>query len=266
MILPLIIIALSLIIAGIFIAFILTYMNAHKLIIRDPMRSNQYVREYLMIEKTDKKTQARRWISVWWQPKYKCERPPAEALNTRKRGKYFAECYLVAEGQHCWITDKGINIIEETNEQGAKEWVIVDPTVIDEEGQPLKIDTFRPYTITQRHTMISQHQKELEISKNKGWTAERITQMAAIGVLGMVVIVAIIMGGEFWEGLNKAQDKNLEFQDKQAEMLDKIAIISQNVGVKLDNLETTVAQKPKSQTGEVIETGGEEPPNERDND
>lgn len=262
MILELIIIFMTLILGGLMIYFILTFKRAHKLVLRDPMNKAQYIRELLMIETLDKQSHARRWKSVWWQSKYECERPPAEALDNRKGGKYHAEAYLVADGQHCWITDAGINIMATEDEDGRRIWEIVDPNVVDEEGKPLVIDSFKPYTVTQRHSMVSQHKKSIEISKNKGWTAERVVTFASVGVLGMVIIIALTMGGEYWDGLNQAQSNNLKMQENQIVMLDKLAIISSALGTKIDGYESTVAQTPQSQGGSVITSETETPPNE----
>lgn len=264
MILGLVIILLALIFVGLFIAFVVTLTKAHRLVVRNPTNKQQYVWEYLCIEKKNKDTKSKEWVSVPWQPKFKCEKPPAEAINVMKKGRMHAECYLVAEGQFCWITDEGINIQKRKKEDNTYEWAVVDPHQKGEDGFPKKIDTFRPFNITQRQSLINQHRYAEEISKNKGWTAERITTLSVVGVLGMVIIVALIMGGEFWNGLNQAQSETLKFQQEQSKMLDKLAIIAQAIGTNIDGLEASVAQTPKGQSGSVIQTDDESPPMKED--
>ena len=86
------------------------YKKAHRLIIKDPSKDNHYIKEFLMVEKVDKDTKEIRWRSVFWQPNFECERPPAEAIDVGIKGRKVAQCYRIADNQFCWITDKGIQI------------------------------------------------------------------------------------------------------------------------------------------------------------
>jgi len=224
----------------VFLFWFVNYMTAHRLIIRRAGKDNHFVSQYLMHEKWNKKNGRTEWKSVIWQKKVITEKPPSEAVDVGPRGKFFAECYIVAPDQYCWIADKGIKIKKETSEDGITKWNIVD---ILADGTVKVIDSFQPVTVTQRTELIEQIRKSEEISKQKGWTAERITTMASIGILGMIIILALVFGKDIYKGLHESQDRVNQLAETNAQITQDMGIIAKSLGVQIEGLKSQTPEK-----------------------
>jgi len=149
-----------------FLVFFLEYSRAAKFRIRDPLNKNSYITDYLMVEKKDKAEGVVTWKSVWWQKKITTPEPPKRCIEVGKKGKKYVEAYKLTEDEFVFITDKGIELKEVVDkETGRTETKIMD---IDINGKSTEIDTFKPYSVTQRDVLVSQHRKAEEIS-NKRW-------------------------------------------------------------------------------------------------
>jgi len=236
------------------VLFIVTWIRAHKVVIRDPTHKNQLIKEHLVKEKVDKHTKNRRWKSVFWQRKFECERPPSEAINVRTRGRMFAECYKLSEDEFVWIQDTGIEL--EKNEDGS--FTITGETSV--EGKKT-IDTFKPYSETQRIVVHNQFKKAELINKNR-WTPDKIVMLSSIGILGLIIVVGIIFGADILKAKQQSDQivrGNLQLQD---EMLNKIAAISAALGTDVEGYTIQVVQKPQQKPSNVITTPEEEPPDE----
>ena len=152
------------------------------------MNRNAYITQYWMIEKKDKRTGVLQWRSVIWQPKIRTPVPPAQAVNVGKRGKKYAEAYKISEDELVWITDKGLKIEEEVNKEGKKEWTIVDYEL---DGTKVKVDTFKPFSVVQRETIVNQFKKAEEISKRQ-WTSDKIVAVAQFGAIIFLITLLLV--------------------------------------------------------------------------
>jgi hypothetical protein len=237
--------------------YFFTMMRAHRLIIRDPTNKNHFINEYLMVEVKDKETKETRWRSVFWQKKIEVEKPPAEAIEVRSKGRKFAECYWISQGQVCWIKDKGVQIKETTTKEGVKSWNIIDT---DGKGNEDIIATFSPMNVTQRQALINQVKKSIQISKNKNWTPDKVIAFASVGILGIIIVCAMIFGGDIYKYHLQAQQKTMDSLDKLGEITAHQALIAKAIGTELGEFDITVTQKIKAPSTNVIISDEEKPP------
>lgn len=247
----------SLLIGFLAINVIIFWLRSHRLRIRDPMNRRAYIEDYWMLEKKEKKTGILYWKSVWWRKKIQTPKPPMKALEVGKRGKKFAECYRLSEDEYIWIADAGIKIKRVEGKLQAFE--------IQKNGQEKSIDSFKAFTPTQRQVLINQHIKAEEISKRR-WTTGEIAGMISFGILGLVIIMALIFGGDIINNIRQFQSQNIEAQKQNLEltkaMAAREAILAKVMGTDLSDISVSISQEVKPQkTSEVVEgTTGNTPP------
>jgi len=245
------IIIFSLFIGAGAIIFIITWLKHHRVRVRDPINKDCYITDVWVFEKNDKETGDRVWKSCF-SKRFKSSRPPTQSINVGKRGRLFAECYKIGEDEYYWIQDKGVQIetIEDKNKK-------VTYNILNAEGKT--VDTFKPYSKTQRATVVLQHQKAVEISKRGKWTPSEII---AIGALGSLVMV-IIMGMLFWGDINTSYSNHAaiatSITQKQGEITANLAILSQSMGVNVNKVQISQTAEAQ-QTSNLIMTDGETPP------
>lgn len=261
MILGLLIIFGSLLIGGIIVSVILTTLRSHRVRVRDPLNfGRQYITDFWVSEKIDKLTKERTWASVWFFPRFKCERPPDQAIDVGKRGRMFAEGYKVSEGEIVWITDNGLKfkeIVDEATKKKSKEIVGVN-----REGKQVTIDTLEPFNKTQRRDIISQFQKAELMNRNR-WTPERILQLASIGMMGLIIIIGIIFAGDVFSNLKNYQQQIGSNLQIQREITENQAALQVALGEKVKGIDVVIAQRVGEEEGNpgiVVEE--EEPPTE----
>jgi len=256
------IIVLSLIVGLIVVSFILTWLRSHRLRIRDPLNKSQYITEYWVTEKKDKETGYIDWKSVWFQPKLRTARPPDKAIHVGKKGRMYAEAYRITEGEFYWIADKGVTVEEEIDEATGK---VIARNIVDvqQDGKYKVVDTFEPFSKTQRMALISQYKKAELTNKNK-WDAQKVMQMASMGLFAVVIVCFLIFGSDIYSSMTSfrkesggLQIQTLELQKEVAEANAKAATA---LAMNLDNLDIQFKQTPDQQGGIAITTDEEEPP------
>lgn len=157
--------------------FILFYVRAHRLVVRVPTSGNSMIEGYYwMVEKKDKIDKTMWWVSVPWQKKIKIQEPPSTVMDITKRGKKWVEVYRLSEDEYVFCRDQGLKanmILEETGEKFG--------------------NSFRPFSVVQRETIINQYKKanaEKQVDK-----LQMLINNIPVIVLGMVIILAIIYAG-----------------------------------------------------------------------
>jgi len=239
----LIVIVLSLLF-GLFVVFVLlTLMKSHKLRIRDPTNKGQYIEDFIVIEKKDKETGVLYWESVFWQKTLRTPKPPDKAIEIGKKGKKFAECYKLTEDQYCWITDKGIKINEIYNKTTKrKELQIVDST---KEGKEIFIDTFKPFSSTQRDIIVQQFKKAQEISKNR-WTPDKLIMAGSLGMFFVLILMIIIFWGDIAAPLLDMQGATSGMMSQAEKITKNQALIMEGLGIEVSGLDLDRAQTPQT--------------------
>jgi hypothetical protein len=235
------------------IILILTWLRSHRLRIRDPMNQKQYIEEYWMVEKKDRKTGIMNWKAVFWQPKLIVEKPPKEALDVGKRGRKYAECYKLSEDEFVWIQDKGIKVeFDESGKMVAKE--------ILDDGTFKTIDTFKPFTATQRQVLINQNLKANDMTK-KVWGSTEILNAALIGGYIMIIALILLFGGDLLAEYSGVRQEAKSMMQMNQDIMRSNALLAQSLGVKIDDLDIIIAQRGEAE-GEstIIQPGSEEPP------
>jgi len=252
----LIIIFIALAIGVGFLIFFLEYSRAAKFRIRDPLNKNSYITDYLMVEKKDKAEGVVRWNSVWWQKKISTPEPPKRCIEVGKKGKKYVEAYKLTEDEFIFITDKGIELKEVTDEHGRTELKIMD---LDMEGKPTEVDTFKPYSVTQRDVLVSQHRKAEEISKQRWGTAE-IMGVVSVGALVMVIVIGMIFGADLLVEYRTSRVFNMDMIAAQTQNTKATAALIESLGIDIEDMDITIAQSPQAQGGGGVITDNEEMP------
>ena len=245
---------------GSILTVLMMWIKSQRLRIRDPLNRRNYVEDYWMMEKKDKATGVVFWKSVFWQKKIVTQEPPKEAINVGKKGRKIVECYRLTEDEFVWITDKGIKI--EKDDQGK-----LTAYNMDGEAKGQKIDSFEPFTSTQRQALVNQYIKADEISK-KRWSTAEVMGVISMGGLVMVIICILIFGGELLQAYDDTMQFNQGAQQYVERMMEKAALVMEASGCNIEGLDIILAQTPTSQ-GEtnIIDTGtSEEPPSSNDFD
>ena len=224
--------------------FILIFTKSHRLRIRDPMNKAKYIEDRWVMEKIDKETGVLSWVNIPFAKKLTTPRPPDQAIEIGKRGRKFAEAYRLSEDQFCWITDKGVTIQERENETTKRiEQVIVDET---KDGNFRYIDTFKPFSSTQREALVNQFKKAAEISKNR-WTPDKIIMASSLGMLFILIMMVVVFWGDLAAPLIDMQSVT----GGMVQQVDKItrnqAIIMENLGADISDLDLDIVQTPKTQ-------------------
>ena len=253
---------IQLVALGLFILFgviviivIITVMRSDRLIIRDPMNRSRYINQFMVTEKKDKHTGVLLWKSVFWQPKIQTPKPPPKAIEVGKRGKKYAEAYRLSEDEYIWITDAGIRV-KEIIKDGRKTLEVLD---VVKDGKLKTIDTFKPFTVTQRDVLVSQFKKAKEISGG-GWTTERVLTVASVGGLVLIVIMLMIFWGDIAKPALDSHELALDVQRQNIQLQNNIVRIAQSLGTNVQGFQTI--QTAEQQGGSGITQSSEEPPNE----
>ena len=240
-----------------FLTIFLEYNKANRLRVRDPLNKNSYVIDYLMVEKKEKAEGVVYWQSVWWQKKIRTPEPPKECIEVGKKGKKFVEAYKLTEDEYIFITDKGIKLEHiENKETGRTELKIMD---IGIDGKITEIDTFKPYSVTQRDVLVSQHRKAEEIS-HKGWGTAEIMGVVSVGALVMVIVVMLIFGADLLAEYRTSRVFNTDMVRMQAETTRATAALIDAMGIDINDMDITIAQSPQAQSGGGVPTDSENLP------
>lgn len=233
---PLFIIFGSVFIGIFFLTFILTWMRSNRLRVYSATNKGAFINDYWMVEKINKRTGITGWQSVWFQPKFKTEKPPSQAVTIGNRGRKYATCYQKAPNEFLW-----------NRFEGDIESKLAKGSIVDLE---------KVFTNTQRETVISQFIKAEEYNQNKkGWTPDKIMGMTFIIGVVMLVTVSLIFapdvikeGNRFVSGLGEVADK---LDIAAGRLVEAQGTCSQY---------NTIPQTPPTQTSNTIQTTSEEPP------
>ena len=228
------------------IYFILLWSKSHRLRTRHSLNNTNYIKDYWIVEKKDKIDGSIKWKSCLG--KIKIDRPPEEAIDVGSRGRMFAECYMISDDELVWICDKGIKMVAETNDNGIKtgKYKIQDVTT---NGKVKTIDTFKPFSPTQRTVVANQFMKAETISKQNKWSKQDIIQLTVVGSLVFVIALGLIFGSDLLKAYSEAQSASTG--------------ACQNLAKITAHL--TSAEKPPQEIGAstnspTIRTTGEDPP------
>ena len=239
--------------ASVLIVF-LNWVKSHRLRIRDPIRKEAYIKDYWVLEKKDKETGILYWKTVFWQDKINTPEPPKKSIDVGLRGRKYAEAYKLTEDEFVWIEDKGIELCKD--EDGK-----IVAYNIEDDGKKKKIDSFNPYTATQRDVLISQHKKSDEITK-KRWTAGEVIQAVSIMSMVFLFTMILIFGGDFLKDYKSARINYEQIAEKQADITHQQSLVLESLGIKVKDMDVTVSQTVPQQKDDSIKGKGENPPNE----
>lgn len=238
----------ALLVGVVMIGFIFTWMRSHRLRIRDPTRENSYITDYWVLEKADKETGSLYWSSVWFQPRLKLEKPPKAAIDIGKKGKKFAECFMLNAGNKegvaevCWIEDKGIT--EETILSVSKKKIA---------------DSFDPLSITSKSFAIGEFKKSQE-KRNRKWDMQKVVSIATLGVFGMMFLMLLVFAPDIFKEMKGYRAQNMEILKSAADITNNQAVIMQSLGSKLGDLDVQIVQTPPDDNAGTVIQDGESPP------
>lgn len=230
--------------------FIMAWLRSHRLRVRDPLNKGSYIIDCWMYDWKDKATGILYWVSSPILPDIKLPEPPKDAIDVGKRGRKYAEAYKLSEDEFVWINDKGIKIEE-------KDGVMVAYDVMPD-GTAQKIDSFTPFTSTQRQVLINQHIKADEISK-KRWTPAEIAGMVSVASLVFVVALMLIFGGDFLKDYKSARANYDGLMDKAIELSRMQALMIQALGINIEGMDVKIAYTPQTQGGTGSPTSNSTP-------
>jgi hypothetical protein len=244
-------ILMAIIIGGVALSVIVTFMRGHRFRVRDALSKNKYIRDYLMVEKKEKETGIIWWKSAWWQRRIVIPEPPQEAICVGARGKKYVEGYRVSEDEFIWISDRGIKLRMENGR-------LIAEDILDD-GKYKKIDSFNPFTAVQRQVLVNQRIKAIEISKKK-WSTAEIMGIVSMGALMIVIVVGMIFGSDILKAYNNVQKTSVEITANQAEITKNQALLMQALGVNVDQLKVSTTQSPGAKQNTGIQVTGTTPP------
>lgn len=180
------VICLALLIGGGAIYFILTVMRTHRLVVRSP-DSNRVLGYYWCNLWTDKKNGSVWWKSVFFQRSLKIPEPPDEVSFVNQRGKSWCEVYRLSDSEYCYIMDRGLH----------------QDDIFIENNKKMS-ESFKPFTTVQRQVIVNQFAKA-EAMRQHSWLKENAMNLASMGMMMMIIIIAIIYSAEIFQGVNAVQ-------------------------------------------------------------
>jgi hypothetical protein len=221
------------------VTVIITYMFTHRFRVRDPINRNNYITDFWVWETKDKESGVLYWKSVFWQSKLYTPKPPESAINVGQRGRKFAEAYKLSEDEFCYIDDKGITIKEIETKDGYIKKVIADIVKVTNEGTEFNIvDTFKPFSITQRDTLINQHKKAIEIS-SKRWSPDKIMAITGFAGLTIIIVCMFIFWGDLARPVLDAGSQNIEIMRRQEQITSNQIELASQLGIELKKTSQT---------------------------
>lgn len=241
------IIVFTLVFGAIIIYFILVWKRSHRLRVRDSLNRKAYVNDYWIFEKKDRSSGVMYWVSVLGKRTLKTPKPPNKAIEIGRGGRKFAECYRVSEDEFIWVTDEGISIREWIDEHGETQREYVD---VGKDGTYTTIDSFKPFSVVQRESIITQFKKAQEM-RSKRWTADKIVAMTSIIGLVMLIIMLMVFWSDLAAPIVKADERITAREQRLYSLEQRLC----------DEIKGVVKDKPQDIPPQpLIETGGEAPP------
>lgn len=243
-------------------AVFLTGLKSDRLEIRDPMHGVARVSRYWTKEVRDKESGVVSWEGVWCSGKIKTEAPPSETLSVDRRGRRYAVAYKVAEGQHVWIKDKGIEITEVEKVIDGIKRKTLEIHDVGKDGEKEFIDTFEPFTVTDRLTVMSEVVKSNEM-KAKSWTADKIIAGGSIAIMGLVLILFIVFFGDIMSAVNSHHSTLTSASDRVLYRSEQIMMQQAKLleALNINDFNITLAQVVTPYQGAAtLEGDGEKPP------
>lgn len=217
---------------GGFIIFLLMLYNSksHRLEVRIPTNKGYLVEKvYWVLERKDKEDKSIWWVSVPWQKKVKLPEPPSDCTDLTRKGKKYVVVKRLSEDEFIYCRDQPLS----------------DKDIIEKDNK-LITDIYKPFSVTQRQTLVHQYIKA-NADKPNNWLKENIMNITALIILGMVVIIGII----YWGDINKT---TLETQSSANNIL-------QNTRGLLGDFTGLKEMNPQAQQqGGVTQYGTEKPP------
>lgn len=179
---------------GIFVLFglcvvtvLLKWMRSNRLVVRIPTSGNSIIDGYYWMNKVkDKQDGSVWWKSVFWQKKVKLQEPPSRCMDVNRRGKSWVEVYRISEDEYVFCKDSGLNAE-----------VIMEGT-----GKKMS-ETFKPFSVVERETIINQYKKANADKPTD--RVQQIIQLAPMLLMGMIIMISIIYFGEIAQGINSIQ-------------------------------------------------------------
>tara|TARA_R100001530_G_C4318373_1_gene154996 strand:+ start:1196 stop:1879 length:684 start_codon:yes stop_codon:yes gene_type:complete len=161
-----------LLLAIILFAFVMIQGKSQRLRVYSTHNKVNTVKDYWVTEKKDKNSGV-----IWWRSlngRIRLEEPPADCIDIGLKGK-----------KHCTV--------ERLSED---EYAFIKKTPLDKNDKVIR--EFRPFTTTQRNTIVSQFIKAEEM-KNKNWIKDAIVPVTSI--IGLVIIVVMLL--VYWGDIAK---------------------------------------------------------------
>jgi len=250
-VMPIVVMLFSLIIGGLAILFIFTYIRSHRLRLRYMMNDRKYVEDYWVMEHSDNKTGDIYWKSVWFQKQIKTEKPPDHIIDIGKKGKFYAELYVYSKGSDGTL--EGVWINDDTE--------ITDKNLVLQEDNKKIVDTFKPFSTTQRAFATRQF-KKAEDRRNSKWDVQKIANFAFMGLFLITIIAVAIFLPDILDKQREIEGIRLQQEQKQLDITNKQLAIVQAMGVKIENWDVVVSQTVKQKSNSVITTNNEVQPQE----
>jgi len=250
-VIPILVMLFTLVFGGVGVAFIIVFIKSHRLRLRTVINGKKHIEDYWVMEKKDKTTGDIYWKSVWFQKSIKTELPPNDIRDVGKKGKFYAELYVI--GLSADGTIEGV-------------WLKDDADLSDDKLKLLSKnenvkDALKPFSVTQRAFATRQFKKAEERRANK-WDVQKIANIAFLGMFMIVIIVGIIYAPDILENQARVETAKVEWMDRANEIADRQLAITTAMGVKVENWDVVVSQKVTQNPNSVITTSNELQPME----
>lgn len=210
------------------------------LIVREVINGKSHVRQYVMMERTDKKTKTSYWVSVPWQGRLRTPSPPREVRDTGSYGRLIVEAYKLGKDEYCWIQDCG-----------------TQKTSLLRKDEKILSDAFEPFSTTARAALVDELARAATYEKNDSWKRpEFIIPAAAMTALLMFAALVFVFGGELIGAYNSAQAQNAQIAQDTFLIQQQNVELAREMGIVIQQVRQTSGQ---AEAGESIigQIGGE---------
>ena len=163
---------------------IITYMRSNRLVVRSATNKGSVIEGYYwMIPKKNKHDGSIWWHSAFFQKRLKIPEPPSKVIDLTRKGKKWVEVNRLSEDEYVYLRDNGLNA-----------------DIVLEEGGKKISEAFKPFSVVQRATIITQYTKaEAEKPRDK---IQMLINNIPVVVLGLVVVIALIYGADLMSSYN----------------------------------------------------------------
>lgn len=250
-------------VAVVIIWIVRTRRNAWRFRRRLQVNGKAVVKDFLLMERKNRKTKTPYLVSVPWQKKITFyEMPPAECIDIDERGRKVFEANMLGEDDYVFMKNKGIVLpmVSEGRGKGmSKEYAQcikdtgVSPVDVLESTGKSVAESFIPFSLTARSTLVGQYERAEEDRKRDWKRPEVILPFATVSMLGMIIIAGLIFVPDVLTAWSSANS------EAAGQVYKNLAVVSeQNVrvatalGIEIERLQDQAAATAASSPGEGL--------------